>query len=97
MDEPDIETPTCEYVSDEEGALDLDSERLLDDGTLVCEAEADRVVRGRSGPALEFGAIAVCDTHADYLVEEAELDWEDNALPLEKYARIQWAANKRES
>lgn len=87
---------TCEYISDEDGALDLDSEHVEPNGQLVCEATADRVVRGKSGAALELGAIAVCDDHADYLVGDAELDWADNALPLEKYAEIKRVSEEQD-
>lgn len=71
---------SCEYVSGEEDKLGIKSEIIDEQGSVTCEADAEIVLRGRSGQALRISRqkyrLITCKEHGEYLVSESELDWE---------------------
>lgn len=69
---------TCQYVSDEDGELGIESEEWDDRGGLSCTAEAEHTLRPKGGWHIrEFGnRVPFCDSHAKYLVDEAKATWE---------------------
>lgn len=84
--------PTCEFVTDEDGVTGVGSEEVQDDGTVVCTAGAERVIRLKTGRGAQspfsMGRRLVCNDHAVYLVNEAELHWEHAARSVERELEI---------
>lgn len=89
----DNDLPTCEYFGDEDSAIGVESEYIEDDGySLRCSADAELVLRGRSGQAFRVsrqrGRLLCCKAHGRYLQGEAQLDWEVVGTSEEYVKRI---------
>lgn len=74
----------CLFWTDTEDAPGFESEYERDDRVVVCSAEPTAIVRLRSGAVeghqggvlWQAGHLPMCDTHATYLQEHAQIKWE---------------------